>query len=284
MIVRGHLTLEIEGLILEYSHQSISSFGVAGLPWAPLHPNTHYGRVARASIVIPGATASSEPIRFRVDAIILKECTVYNEMMAIKFNFPPEDPGRERLQRALRTMGRLPTEHIRKYPRIPSQDAIQTFPLRAVLSPDPDAVRPGPKDSVVFEVENLSPNGVLVATENALSLHYKPADRVSILLEPRGWFPMAVRMDGMICRTLDDVSLASGNQIRRLGIKFSRMDEVNRTAFMGLLKDVLERIRQRREVLLKSQSTDFPLEDVAIPVLEAATLPAAKSPKRGPRR
>jgi hypothetical protein len=50
-------------------------------------------------------------------------------------------------------------------------------------------------------------------------------------------------VQGLICRVGDELSQVNGNIIRYLGIKFTRFEEVDRAAFLELLKGILERIK-----------------------------------------
>jgi hypothetical protein len=235
VFVKGHLTFTVDQQDLEFIHQNISVFGVAGLPWGGLNARDHFGRAITATIRIAG----TEPLSFWTKAHIMREYTSVGEHMGLKFQL--EATVKAKLAALIEKTGFYPTEYLRKYPRIPANNQIQTFPLRAL------AVTEGESDKapLILDVGNLSPNGVLLHTENQQALAIQPGTRLNLMLEPRGWFPMPIRVQGLVCRIVDELNPQSGNLIRYLGIKFAKVDDVNRTAFLDLLKDILGRIKDQ---------------------------------------
>lgn len=236
VFVKGHLAFSVDKQDLEFIHQNISVYGVAGLPWGPLNPRDHFGKEVAVSIRI----ASPESLNIHTRAVIMRENTSVGEHMGIKLRL--EDEPRSKLAGLIQRHGFYPTEYLRKYPRIPADATIQTFPLRALVTPEnPEAGTPA--EAVIFDIANLSPNGILLYTENQTALSIVPGHRLNIMLDPRGWFPMSIRVQGLVCRVVDEPSPKSGNLIRYLGVKFTRVDDINRTAFLDLLKDILGRVK-----------------------------------------
>ncbi len=245
VFIRGHLTFTIDGHTLEFIHQSISVFGVTGLSWAPLDPFAHFGKEIRVQVRIP---ALPQPFSFTAPAHILREKTLYSDYMGLRFHLPPDVT--KTLEELIRKGGFYPTDYVRKYPRIPSNEQVQTFPLRALGIPQTRRSKRGRTveatgDPIVFEVGNLSPNGVLLSTENQQAVDLSPGDRIDLMLEPRGWFPHKVEMEGLICRVSDELIPSTKNLRRYFGIKFSRIDDTNKAVFLNLLKDILERIQKK---------------------------------------
>ena len=138
----------------------------------------------------------------------------------------------------------MPTEYMRKYPRLPADAEIPTFPLMAMVSAPASEQKTGPNSSpLLFHVSNLSPNGILIYTENQISMGYLAGERIQIVLDPRGWFPVSIKVAALICRVTDEKHPKTGNVIRSLGIKFLKVDDEHREAFLDLLRDILERIK-----------------------------------------
>jgi len=240
VFIKGHLTFEIDGMILEFPNQTLSAFGVTGLPWAPLNAQEHFGRQVQVNLLIP----QPKVLHIKGPAYLLRESTLYNEHLGLRFQFDADQ--KSRLMEHINRYGHYPTDYIRKYPRIPSETTIQTFPLQ-VLARFPSqqgGSNPNQDAPVTFDVQNLSPNGILISTENQIALSIKSGEKIFMVLEPRGWFPMQIKVEGMVCRLLDDRSPQNGNLVRYLGIKFTKVDEVNKTAFLSLLKDILETIKK----------------------------------------
>jgi len=222
--------------LIEYTRKDLSLFGCTSLPWAPLNPKDHFGHTVKVQIKIvpPGA------LHLEAQAILMHEQALNHDLMGLRFVLSREQ--RHLLSDQIKRFGYLPTDHVRKYPRIPSMSMIQTFPLRAIVKP---AARPSGTEAIpiVFDVGNLSPNGILLTTENRIAIATQPGQRILISLEPRGPFSQTVETEGLICRATDSLNLENGNMVRMLGIKFIRVDELNRAAFLDLLKDILERMK-----------------------------------------
>lgn len=241
--VKGRLTVKVDSHVLTFENQNISTFGVSSLPWGPLSSDGHFGRVVEVEAVVPSMETASSTYPFKTRATIQREKTVRAEHMCLKFHLNSEQ--RARITELVEQWGHYPTEYVRKYPRIPSSQMIQTFPLRALgRAVEEDGYEDPTITPIVFDIENISPNGLLLQTENQLALTFNPGDRLDIILEPRGRFHVQITIQGMICRILDEKSETSGNLVRHFGIKFTRVDEANRATFLELLKDILERMKK----------------------------------------
>jgi hypothetical protein len=238
VFVKGHLSFTLDGHTLEFVHQNISLFGVTGLPWDPLDSRVHFGKEVQVQLRIPGEPA----LQLKAPAFLLRELTLYAEHLGLRFALDPEQ--KSRLAAEIEKRGFVPTEYVRKYPRIPANWRVATFPLRV-------QVDPAPRDlgqelfPITLDVANLSPNGVLLTTENQMALSLAPNQRLNLVLEPRGWFPTSVKVEGLICRITDDLNPANGNLVRYVGIKFARVDDANKAAFLEMLKDILSQIKRQ---------------------------------------
>jgi hypothetical protein len=234
--VKGHLAFTLGEHNLEFVHRNLSVFGAMGLPWATLSPKEHFAHPVSVQLRLP---SQPDTIQLQVAGYIMREYTLYAERMGIRFQLDPAQ--RELMSGHIANFGFLPTDHVRKYPRIPQNAAISTYPLRVMGVPaDNELALEGLP--VIFDVQNLSPNGVLLSTENQLALSLAAGQRLDLTLEPRGNFPLQVQVQGLICRITDALHPDSGNLIRYIGMKFTRVDELNRAAFLDLLKDILEKL------------------------------------------
>jgi len=239
--IKGHLSFTFENQNIEFIHQSLSVYGVAGLPWNQLDPNKHFGQRVHVSVKIPGA----EPLSFQAPARITREYSLSQRKMGLAFDLSQQQ--REQLGAMIKKAGFFPTDHIRKYPRIPSTEMIRTFPLRSIVIPTRRAATGETvtlAQPMVFDVENLSPNGLLLKTENSAAGELMPGDRLSITLEPRGWFPTPIVAEGALCRILDEIHPRTGNTVRRIGIKITQINELNRQAFLDLMRDILSSLKK----------------------------------------
>ncbi|MCC7440369.1 MAG: PilZ domain-containing protein [Bdellovibrionales bacterium] len=241
VFVRADLAFGLDDHELDFPNEKISVYGITGLRWHPLSPAQHFGKEVSLSIT----TLTPDPVSLLVRAQLMRETSLQSQHLGLRLLLEPAE--KAQLQDQVARFGFYPTEYVRKYPRIPAREAIQTFPLHVIgrpFDPDDTITDPGP---IVFNVENLSPNGILISTQNQLALSLGPGQRLDMILDPRGWFPVQVAVLGRICRILDEIDPESGNLHRHVGVKFVEVDEANRTAFLDLLRDILQRFKRAAE-------------------------------------
>ncbi len=237
IFAKGNLEFNVDGSTIEHKNKNISLFGVTGLSWDPLSPSRHFGLKVIVNVTLIGP----QSITMVTDAFVMREQTAFGEYMSIKFVL--NDKNRATLETFIAETGFFPTQAMRKYPRIPRVDKIQTFPLRVIGTPSEKSFDTDPTP-IVFEVEDLSLGGVLVSSENPFALSLLPGQKVSMYIEPRGNFSMQISIQGMICRTMEERNPRSGNMVRYFGIRFTKVDEDNKIAYLELLRDILERIKR----------------------------------------
>lgn len=240
MFIKAHLSFQLGDHTLEFVHQNLSASGVSGLPWAPLSPIHHFGK----RVIVQVRLATPEPQTFKVNATIFKEQSQFSSSMGLRFE--RNGPVMDIIKAQTRKFGFMPTEYMRKYPRLPADPEVPTFPLLAMINAPASETASGEKQSsILFQVSNLSPNGILVVTENQLSMGYHPGERIQMVLDPRGWFPISIRITALICRISDEIHSQNGNLVRSMGIKFLKVDDEHRDAFLDLLRDILEKIKAK---------------------------------------
>ncbi|MGK5084056.1 PilZ domain-containing protein [Bdellovibrionota bacterium FG-1] len=200
-----------------------------------MNPKTDFGREISVALRIP----STENIHLVTRGYLMRESTTVAQRMGIKFCLEPDI--QTKLSQLIQVSGFYPTDYLRKYPRIPTDTRIQTFPVHVLASLEG---QPAATPPIVLSISNLSPNGLLLYTENQQALTLNPGQKIRLTIEPRGWFPMPVQLQGLICRIVDELEPKNGNIIRYLGIKFLSVDDINRTAFLDLLKDILGQIKK----------------------------------------
>lgn len=239
MFLKGHLYFTVDQHALEFIHQPISPWGVGGLPWSPLDPELYNGKIVTLTLKIP----SLGPKNIITPAMILRERTATTDSMCIKFMLDTHHLSL--LRSEIQKYGSIPSNYARKYPRIPLNDWISTFP-KTVRIKSTFFSGTVPDGQLDFQVLNLSPNGALVSSSHAAARFLKPGTRVELSFPPYGHFPATVEVGGMVRRTMDEFSSEPGNStiIRHLGIQFTRISEVDKAVFLELLKEILTQIKK----------------------------------------
>jgi hypothetical protein len=246
MFINADLELRIDNHILTFQNRPISTFGTTGLPWSPLQYEEHFGR--KASLLVK--TMRPVPLQLEIPATILKETSEYAVVMALKFILTAEQ--KVKLSQIIEKHGRQSTEQLRKYPRIPAMNYLQTFPFVVLVDPlvlsqhlakippvNQDALEP-----LIFNVYNLSPNGILIGSDHSGASTLAPGDLVQLTMAPQGSNHVPIQIEGLVCRSFEE--LVDGNtQVihRQFGIKFTRITSANKEAFTRVLKDILVQIK-----------------------------------------
>jgi hypothetical protein len=247
--IKGNITILIDNNKISHPNQNISAFGVNGLPWFNLNPKKEFGRLVEVLVDIQ----KPKPYSIRTLALILSEATPESATMVLKFHM--DELQKQEFTAFIDKNGLNPIEYARKYPRIPSDALIQTFPMRALLTIEQSArPKPAPQSAndskvpIIFDIENLSPTGTLMSTENQNALHIDPSDIVNVILEPRGWITTRVQIQCLVCRVTDELNPLNGNILRRLGLKFEIISPNDKDAFIALLKEILQEVKIRSDL------------------------------------
>jgi len=232
IFIKGDIHYTLLGESFDYKDKNISLYGVGGLSWGKLNPEKHFGLELMVLVTIGG----ENPTVFRTSASITSERTDKSAFMGLKFNLGPAQT--LKLRQVIEKGGLPPSTYMRKYPRLPAYEWVGTFPIRARIFAR-SKIKGGKSIEAVMDVINISPNGILIFTENPVVKGLYPGDPIQLTLEPRGKFKLNVDVKGKICRTFDEKNLNNGNIKRQFGIQFVAMDKRNRIIFLEWLKDIL---------------------------------------------
>ena len=239
MFIKADLTLTIASQVLELPRKNIAISGVYGLSWGFLSEKEHFGQLVplKMRLLVPLAPVIHAQSR------ILSEKTLYSDKMGLGFVL--EERQKKMLSGYIEKYGFLTKEYTRKYPRIPLDTNIQTFPVHVLVTP----ISISKVNQVFFtaplsfDIANLSPTGVLLKTESHLALSIPPGKHLSLIFEPRGDFPAQIFIKGQVCRVLNDINPENGNLVRYFGVQFIQIDEMNKVIFLELLKDILGKMK-----------------------------------------
>lgn len=242
LFIKGHLRIQVDNRVVEHIHQSVSLFGVSGLPWGTLEPSTHFGKIAQITLRIPQATRTEDET-FQLTALILSEQTTRSKYLVLRFELTPEQ--KSRLRALIDRFGHFPEEFIRKYPRIPMDEALRVYPTRALITRPTknESLQAAEESTIVTDVRNLSPSGVLLSTENPNASSLSPGMHLLINFEPRGWFREPLKVSGQLCRIMDEITPKTRQSIRYLGVKFTHLNAENKQMLQERLKDILLQLK-----------------------------------------
>lgn len=239
-VIRGTMTVEIDGQTLEYPRVHVTTSGVSGLKWPPLVPAKHFGKpvVCKVDISTP-----NQPCRFEVAGTITREMTARTERMGVKFHFRKPEI-RNTINSFIEKSGVLPTDYTRKFPRIPSRQFTEEFKLAASVLATATAINPSPK-RVSFQLGNLSPEGLLLSTRSDEARAIRPGDLVDIRIVNEGGILQFsdLRLRARISRITHELDPAAREEIWSLGVQFYRLEEHAKESYFKILETILKSLR-----------------------------------------
>lgn len=235
--LRGTVTVKDPSITAEYPKSLISASGVYGLRWPPLVPAKHYGKVLRVRVDL---IIQNKPFTFEVPALVTREISMRSERMGLKFQFPNKE-SREKVAAFVEKSGHTPNEYVRKYPRIPSQQFIEAFSIRANAMALPTALNPDPK-RIPYRIGNLSPDGLLLLANNEEARNIRPGDTLDIALQGEQKIKtVEIRGKGRVFRCAQEI--IDGGEVFNLGVQIFKIDDKNRAEYYELLQMILKNIK-----------------------------------------
>lgn len=229
LFVKANFSFTYDGKTHDYINQYISSHGLSGIRWPFCDPRTLVGQPTLVNIEL----LWGERKKLRTRGVFTAERGKDTTYLGVRFLL--DEGTKNEVENAIMEAGTVPTSHIRKYPRIPAQAMISTMPLTAIMTYNGEAMS--------TQVANISPNGVLLYTENPKASFMDPGQRVKVQLEPRGEFFIAVGFEALVCRILEERDTSSRNVERYLGLHVTRFEPGHKESFLALLQDILLRLK-----------------------------------------
>lgn len=238
VLVKAIIDFDLDGKAFHFENRPVSLFGVFGLEWGTLSAEDAFGKKVKARVKLMDSNDM-----FETEGTILRERTLHANQMGVKFFL--DQSAREKLQNQIRKTGYHPESYVRKYPRIPATPFIKTFPLRASGRTMIEGhLVEGPP--FLFDIENLSPGGILLKSESRLAHSLIPGDHMHLTVEPRGDFGVQIEVVGRICRLMEELDHRTENVNRYFGVQFIEIDPNNSAALAELLKDIVFRIKNQK--------------------------------------
>lgn len=230
VFIRANFTLIIQGKEYSFLNYPISSYGISGLKWPHFHPIDHVGEIIEIKLDVLAATRFSLATTARITAESTSDVTY----LGAKFNLNNND--HLKLITAIKKEGTCPTHYFRQFPRIPARQDLATIPLRAI-------VKTANNELIAFDLANLSPNGVLLHTENPKAGLLLAGSRIQVQIEPRGSNFEPFQFAGLICRVMLEKNSTTQNLIHLLGIRITHLDEKSKNNFLSVLRTVINELQ-----------------------------------------
>lgn len=196
--------------------------GIHGLSVPDLDPLLHVGKTLPVRVQVKSASRAEMTVEAALAAVI------GTDWSSFEFRFQTPGELRERLAQAIDAEGFEPTRHLRKFPRLPASGTVPSMPAHATVH----SVQ-GP---IVFSVTDLSPAGMLLATESPRAAIIVPGTPVSAQLEARGTVMNTSEVKGTVRRLEVYRHADTGNIVYAIGVRFDESAEGGRSNLMPVLK------------------------------------------------
>lgn len=226
--IRANIIFKYEGTPYTAGQHLINSYGVPGFNWSLFDPMKTVGARVDVTIQIPAPEAWD----FKCEAVLSCEQTGTSTLLGM--NFLINDSDKARLDSIVSAVGQLP-EFSRKFPRIGFDPTIPIFPSRAILR-----FYFGKEDSAIAcDIENISPSGLQVATDDPRAAAIFPDTTVRINLQPRGSFVRPVQLNASVKRIVLSTEPATGNLVRHFGMAITSISNDTKFVFADWLKQII---------------------------------------------
>lgn len=229
VFIKANIRFKLFDREYTFTGQPISSFGISGLRWTAFDPVEQVGQ----NVVVRCELLNQDRFKFITTGTVIAESTTEAQYLGIRIH--PAAADAKKLAAIIAEEGYYPTEYVRKYPRIPATGRLKDMPLRCLMQAEGE-------DLIVFDLVNLSPNGILLHTENPNAGFLVAGNRIQARAEPRGTLFQAFSFEGVICRVMQERNAESGNVDYYLGIRFTRLAESDKENFLEVLRAVLQEI------------------------------------------
>jgi hypothetical protein len=228
IFIKSNFVFKIREREFSFLNHGVSVFGITGLKWTHFDPIDRVGEKVQITIDV----LAKQRFSLTTAARLTSEQTTDATYLGMRFDLSEFD--KMKLTGAIAREGFCPTEYIRKYPRIPAVASVAAMPLRVIAQEDSLG------ELMVFDVANVSPNGILLHSENPKAILFQPGSRIRAQVEPRADLFHAFDFEGVVCRLVMDKHPALSNITRYLGIRFLNIPKDQKAHFLDLLKVIVK--------------------------------------------
>lgn len=234
--VRAKVSFTFENKVYQAGEHLINSQGVPGFHWSIFDPVDNLGKRAQVSVQVQSAT----PWEFTCAALFGCEQSGAGSATALGLNFLMSPPDRAKLDTVVATEGEYP-DYVRKFPRIHYVDAVPVFPNRVIVK----FFYNHEDISVCCELDNLSPTGIQVFTEDSRTGALLPNETVRVQIQPRGTWLRCVATNAQVKRVILSVDPVTGNVRRFFGLGITTMSAEAKVNFTDLMRQIISQSKPK---------------------------------------
>lgn len=234
--LRAGVKFELDGHLYNAGDQLINLSGVPGFEWTEFDPMQKIGVHVRVIAELYSIDANKK-YTVECNGRLVCEQTARQSQLAIHVRMSPED--REYVEKTIADEGALP-EYVRKFPRIGFNERIQAMPTLSILR----FKKTGRELMTACEIENLSPTGFQIATEDQRVEELKTGDAVVVEILPRGDFDKAVLCNCEIRRLVRSIDMDTENRRWAFGMAVIGMDENSKQSFSEMLRSMVVQLQK----------------------------------------
>lgn len=223
--IQANIQFSIDDKTYALKNVDLSLSGVYGLSIPELDALKHIGELVsiRAEVLTSHA--------FEIDLMATFAAVIGVDSSSVELKF---EPGQDliRLREAIELEGFEPHKHARRYPRIPLANNLPNMPSHAIIQINDDLI--------VFNVANMSPQGMQFWTESPRASAVMPGMKLSIQVEARGSQFNAFEFIGEVRRIELYRRYETKNIVYAIGVQLESFSEdSDKSEFLQTLRTVV---------------------------------------------
>jgi hypothetical protein len=232
--VKSKISFEIDGVTHNIGEHLINAQGVPGFNWDKFKPQDYIGK----KVIVFIDLLTENPVKIKCFGFLNYEATDVKTLLGITLAL--DEQQKKVLNLAIEKEGVLP-EYIRKFPRINFDERINIMPKHALMY-----YKLGNENILsVAQIDNLSPNGFQITTEDARANALVAGLDIPIELMPRGENYTTIKFIGSLKRSIISVDPLTLNFKYSFGMAINQIKQEDKANFISLLKKMLEIIQTK---------------------------------------
>lgn len=230
--VRAKVSLRLGDEFVPVGEHLINHEGLPGFPWDKFDPMQMVG--TKTGVQVQGLTDPA--FEFNCEAYFTCERTQRGSNLGLVFLLG--DREKAMLTDAIEREGTLP-EYARKFPRIPYNEQITIMPSHGIIR----FFYHGEDMAVACDVDDFSPSGFQLSTEDPRSATLEPGAVVRVQIQPRGDYRHAFSANTSVQRVMYKMNAVTGNRRWHFGLSVTTMAAEHKSHFTELLKLIVMKLK-----------------------------------------